>query len=163
MGWSKGTALLKSLMLGGGSPRGAVIAQHNIAQHYNSETPMKLIPALALLALMASAPAMAQDITYLKKAEVEELATGKIWKLTRLSNSSKLRWDIRKGGTLYANNLTAGGSDTAAWSVNDAGALCVKWRGTSRDGCMLVQNDGSKFKGYPENDSKTAFMEFTVE
>ena len=85
------------------------------------------------------------------------MASGKVWLLVLGHNQNKVRWDIRKGGQLYGNNRTGGGSDTAAWSVNDEGHICLQWRGNSRSGCSLIASEGGgKYKMYFEADLKNA-------
>jgi hypothetical protein len=120
-----------------------------------------LLLAFALQASAQTAPAApvapatpaAADATtaptpvFLKKAETEALASGKVWLLVLGSNQNKVRWDIRKGGMLYGNNRTINRSDTAEWSVNDEGHICLKWRGNSASGCSAIASDGTgKYK-----------------
>ncbi len=113
------------------------------------------------------APATADSAAvpvFLKKAETEALASGKVWLLVLGSNQNKVRWDIRKGGQLYGNNRTGGGSDSAAWSVNDEGHICTKWRGNSRSGCMLIASEGAgKYKMYFDADLKSTPSEMVLE
>jgi hypothetical protein len=94
---------------------------------------------IAAAAALAMPWAAAQDAAFLSKDEVTRLATGKKWDHTRLADNQKIRWDLREGGNLFANNYTANGSDSGSWLVNDEGQLCVKWRGRSQNRCVNVR------------------------
>jgi hypothetical protein len=99
---------------------------------------------LAAAAAVTLPCALAQDAPFLSKDEVTRLATGKKWDHTRLADSHKIRWDLRDGGNLFANNYTANASDSGSWSVNDKGQLCVTWRGRSQNRCVHVRKAADK-------------------
>lgn len=92
----------------------------------------------ATFLLLCGGVAQAQERTYLNKDEVVQLFVGKVSTFRRLADSNKVKWDIRSDGMLYANNLSSNGSDTAKWEVSEEGAICVKWRGRSQDGCFFT-------------------------
>ena len=102
----------------------------------------KLVFATVLL--VCGSLAQAQVRTYLDKGEVEQMFVGKVTTFLRLEGSYKVKWDIRPGGMLYANNITSGQSDVAKWEVNGDGGICVKWRGRSTDGCFFTFKSGDK-------------------
>ena len=112
---------------------------------------------------VASAQAPADAPAYLAKAEVEAIATGKKWKLHRLSDGQDITWDMREGGRLFGRNLTQNTGDNATWSVNDKGELCVKWRGNSNDGCLAVARDGDAYKTYNPAQPAKPFHTLAVE
>lgn len=123
---------------------------------------MKQVFAI-VLATFFSCAVHAQDRAYLSKAEVESLATGKKWTHVRSSDQNKVRWDLRPGGALFANNLSTGSSDAGKWSMNDLGQLCVKWRGTSADRCIAVSKEGEKLLMIDSGDLKGTFATLEVE
>jgi hypothetical protein len=120
---------------------------------------------LALLALAASfaSAALAQDRSFLPKADVEALANGKKWNHRRAADGHNVRWDLREGGNLFANNYTANGSDSGTWSVNDQGQLCVKWRGRSANRCVGVVKNGDKLTMVDAQEPAGTYGELTVE
>jgi hypothetical protein len=129
------------------------------AQIHAQTTPIAPAPEAA-----ATATATASAPVFLKKAEAEALASGKVWLMISGLSQNKVRWDIRKGGQLYGNNRTINGSDTAAWTINDEGHICLKWRGNSRSGCYLIANEGAgKYKLYFDLDLKGNPSEMVVE
>ncbi len=83
---------------------------------------------------------------FLAKAEVQTLAAGKTWNYKRADSGSDIRWELREGGALFANNYSANQKDSGTWSVNDQGQLCVKWRGNSIDRCVALLRDGDKVR-----------------
>jgi hypothetical protein len=103
------------------------------------------------------------DRSFLSKSEVEELANGKKWDHVRTADNQKIRWDLRSGGNLFANNYTAGGSDSGTWSVNDQGQLCVKWRGRSQNRCVAVAKEGGKVKLVDSADLSGVYADLSVE
>lgn len=107
--------------------------------------------------------ASAQDRAFLSRSEVEELANGKKWDHVRTADKQKIRWDLRSGGNLFANNFTAPGSDSGTWSVNEQGQLCVKWRGRSQDRCVAVAKEGGKIKLVDSADLSGEYAELSVE
>jgi len=116
-----------------------------------------------LLAAFFGCAVHAQDRAYLSKAEVDGLATGKKWTHVRSSDQNKVRWDLRAGGALFANNLSVGSSDAGKWSMNDLGQLCVKWRGTSTDRCIAVSKEGEKLLMIDSGDLKSIFATLEIE
>jgi hypothetical protein len=108
-------------------------------------------------------PVSAQNRTFLSRSEVEELANGKQWDHVRTADKQKIRWDLRSGGNLFANNYTAPGSDSGTWSVNEQGQLCVKWRGRSQDRCVAVANEGGKIKLVDSADLSGEYAELSLE
>lgn len=93
---------------------------------------------------LANAQAMPAERVYLDKGEVTQVLVGKVSTHIRASDSQKVKWDIRPGGTLYGSNLTGGSKDTARWEIKDDGAICLKWRGNSTDGCFYHFKSGDK-------------------
>lgn len=118
---------------------------------------------LVLLALSISMPVLAQDVTFLPKAEVETLAAGKKWIFIRSVDKQKISWDIRSGGNIFGNNLTVYGTDGGTWLVNEQGQLCTKWRGRSPDRCVALLKDGEKLKMIDSNDLKGTYGEIIAE
>ena len=123
---------------------------------------MKKVVALAL-AVSACFMAFSQERTFLTKAEVEPLTSGKKWTYVRARDGSKINWDMRSGGYLFANNRTNGRSDSGTWLVNDQGHICTKWRGNSGDGCFALFKEGEKIKRVGAEDLNGAADEVTVE
>jgi hypothetical protein len=123
---------------------------------------MKQILA-TVLALSACLTGFAQDRTFLPKPEVEALVSGKKWTWIRPRDGSKIYWDLRSGGNLFANNRTSGQSDAGTWLVNDEGQLCLKWRGSSGDGCYALYKDGDKLKRVGAQNLKGVAVDVEVE
>jgi hypothetical protein len=123
---------------------------------------MKKMAAVFLL-VSISMSAMAQERTFLPKTDVEALVNGKKWNHVRAADRQSIRWDLRNGAQLYANNLTTSRSDDGTWSVNDKGQLCVKWRGKSEDRCVAILKDGEKLKMVDSNNLNGVYAELTVE
>jgi hypothetical protein len=123
---------------------------------------MKKMTAIFLL-VSVPMTALAQERTFLPKADVEALANGKKWNHVRVEGGSKIRWELRNGGQLYANNFTANQSDSGTWLINDAGHLCVKWRGKSQDRCVAVLKEGETLKMVDSKDLKGVYADLTVE
>lgn len=123
---------------------------------------MKKLTAVCL-AFFLTVPAFAQNRTFLPKAEVESLATGKKWIHLRSADHKSIQWDLRSGGYLYGSGVTLPGRDSGTWLVNDQGQLCVKWRGRSVDRCVAVLKDGEKLIMVDSNDLNGVYAEFTVE
>lgn len=107
--------------------------------------------------------AWAQEQSFLSKADIEALANGKKWTHVRVGDGRKIRWDLRNGGQLLANNLSANSSDSGTWFINDMGQLCVKWRGKSIDRCVAVLKEGESLKMIDSNDLKGVYAELNVE
>ena len=116
-----------------------------------------------LVATSACICALAQERQFLAKADVEALASGKKWNHVRAQDKQAVRWDLRSGGSLFANNLTTRQSDSGSWSTNDQGQLCVKWRGKSQDRCVAVAKVGEKLQMVDSADLQGAYAELTVE
>ena len=110
---------------------------------------------IASFFLVCGAIAQAQDRTYLSKSEVEQLFVGKAVTHLRSADGSKVKWDFRSGGMLYGSNLTTSRTDSAKWEIKDDGALCLKWRGGSLDGCYFHFKNGDKLVR-TENNQPTA-------
>ena len=123
---------------------------------------MKKLALLALVAGFASV-AIAQDRAFLAKADVEALANGKKWNHKRAADGHNVRWDLREGGNLFANNYTVNGSDAGTWSVNDQGQLCVKWRGRSANRCIAVVKNGDKLTMVDSQELAGTYADLTVE
>lgn len=89
--------------------------------------------------------------SYLTKVEVEQTLGGKVHVFKHATSGSLLRWDLRSGGQMYYNNLTAsnsGGNGSGTWEVNDKGGLCVKWNRveSGNGGCSYFFRDGDKLE-----------------
>ena len=110
---------------------------------------------IASFFLVCAAIAQAQDRAYLSKSEVEQLIVGKEVTHLRSRDGNKVKWDIRPGGMLFASNLTSNSKDTAQWEIKGDGALCLKWRGNSQDGCFFHFKVGDKLVR-TENNQPTA-------
>lgn len=123
---------------------------------------MKKIVAVFLVGSIAM-PALAQERTFLPKAEVETLAAGKKWVHVRIADQNKVSWDLSSGGYFWGNNLTTGQTDKGTWLVNEQGRLCVKWHGRSTDRCVAVLKDGEKLKMVDSNDLNGVYADLTVE
>jgi hypothetical protein len=115
------------------------------------------------LALFLVAPALAQNRTFLSKAEVERIAAGKKWIHLRTTDQRKIQWDIRSDGNLWGSGFVGPNRDNGRWTVNDHGQLCVKWRGNSVDRCVAVAKDGEKLVMVDSNDLAGVYGELTVE
>ena len=73
----------------------------------------------------------------LDKPAVEALIVGHKLTFVRATDGNKVSWTIDKNGVLYGENYTRDSKDTARWTLNDKGELCLKWRGNSTDGCRV--------------------------
>jgi hypothetical protein len=113
--------------------------------------------------LLAASLAAAQAGPFLSAQEVSALAANKKWDHVRAADHHKVRWDLRSGGDLYATNMTQNASDSGTWSVNEAGQLCVKWRGRSANRCVHVRRTGEKLQMVDSNDLAGAYGDLTVE
>ena len=76
---------------------------------------MKEMAAVLLLVSVSMTALAQQERTFLPKADVEALANGKKGNHVRVEGGSKIRWDLRNGGQLLANNLAANQSDSGTW------------------------------------------------
>jgi hypothetical protein len=135
----------------------AISAPAPVTATPTSTAPAPTTPTLA--AQTIAAPVATTSSAFLTKQEVDAMSTGKKWKYSRMSDGQTIRWDLRSGGNLFGNNLSSSMSDSGSWSINEAGQLCTKWRGSSVDGCFAVQKDGDKFKMF---NSKTPDVQFGV-
>lgn len=117
---------------------------------------------LFAMAVAACFSAGGQDRDFLPKAEMETIASGKKWTFVR-QDGSKISWDMRSNGNLFANNRTNGRNDAGTWAVNEQGQLCTTWRGGSANACFVVFKDGEKFKRALASDAKGASDELTIE
>jgi hypothetical protein len=122
---------------------------------------MKMLTLLLVLPLSMSA--LAQDRTFLPKADVEALASGKKWVQIRAADQNKVIWDIQSDGAFFGSNVTTNQRDNGTWLVNEQAQLCVKWRGRSPDRCVAVLKDGENFKMVDSNDLQGTYAELTVE
>ena len=114
---------------------------------------------IASFFLVCCVIAQAQDRTYLSKSEVEQFIVGKTVTYLRSSDGSKIKWDIRSGGMLYGSNLTTSRTDSAKWEIKDDGAMCLKWRGSSQDGCFFHFKNGDKLVRTENNQPTAPFTE----
>ena len=96
------------------------------------------------MAFAACFSAGAQDRDFLPKAELETIAAEKKWTLVR-QDGSKIAWDMRSSGNLFANIRTNGRSDAGTWAVNEQGQLCTTWRGNLTNACFVVFRGAEKF------------------
>ena len=81
--------------------------------------------------------------SYLDKAQVEQTFIGKSMVFKR--GNEIVQWELRADGRLFATNRTRASRDAAAWQLSDDGKLCVKWRGSSQDGCRYYYKEGERF------------------
>ncbi len=102
----------------------------------------------------------AESEGFLDKAAVESLVTDHKLTYVRLADGNRVKWDIRTGGALYGENFTQGSKDTARWTIDEKGALCVKWKGNSTDGCRSFSVRDGKTLMF---DSTNAALVATVE
>ncbi|QHJ01334.1 hypothetical protein GT347_27110 [Xylophilus rhododendri] len=108
---------------------------------------MKHIALAACCAALTSAlPAHAADEatarTYLSADEVRKEFVGHVGVHQRMTDGAKGQWDIRGNGMVYGANLSTNGKDTGAWTIEADGALCMKWRGNTINGCYYTFRDG---------------------
>jgi hypothetical protein len=94
-----------------------------------------------------SAAATAAGLTaapeFMSAPEMKQLAEDKVWTFRRARDQQNVKWDIRKNGFLYGDNLSSGQRDTAKWKVTDRGELCVEWRGNSTNACVSVRRNAA--------------------
>ena len=119
-----------------------------------------MLPSATVLFMTA---ALAQEAAFLTRAEMESVAAGKIRNLISLTRQSKVRRDIQSNGFLYRHNVTLKLSDTAKWTVNDAGQICLNSRDGSRDGCSAVKKVDSKHQLFFDDRPDVPAREFTVQ
>ncbi len=101
---------------------------------------MKRFPStmsLAVIVLFASAAHAADAEGFLDKAAVETFLVDHKITFARHADNNRVKWDIRKNGALYGENLTLNSKDTARWTIDDKGVLCIKWKGNSTDACRV--------------------------
>lgn len=120
---------------------------------------------IGLLAFAAFFPALSQDKVFLTKSETEALAKGKVWNMVRVSDSNKIRLDFRADGGLYGNNYTYNATDSGTWAINDAGQICLTWRGRSQNACnaILKNSVADKRQMFDATSLDVLKAEFTVE
>lgn len=81
---------------------------------------------------------------FLDKAAIESLVIGHKLTFVRHDDKNAVLWAVDRNGTVYGDNLTRGSKDTARWTLNDKGELCLKWKGNSNDGCRLFSTVDGK-------------------
>ena len=123
---------------------------------------MKKLLVFACLAWLCH-PALAQDRTFMSKADAEGLAKGKKWNHVRAGDGAKVQWDLQGNGQLFGMNQSSGSRDQGKWAINDAGQLCVTWQGRSQNRCVAVLKEGDKLKLVDSGDLKGAYADMTVE
>ncbi|MEB0056336.1 hypothetical protein QN413_05925 [Variovorax sp. LG9.2] len=112
-----------------------------------ASAPISVAAPVAVAAPASTAPSAAAAAkgarSYLDKAQVEQTFIGKSMVFKR--GNEMVQWELRADGQLFATNRTRGSRDAAAWQLADDGKLCVKWRGSSQDGCRYYYKEGDKF------------------
>jgi hypothetical protein len=107
--------------------------------------------AVTLFASFAM-PTFSQDTKYLSSAEVQSLASGKVWLLVRTGDKKTVRWEIKSDGYIFGDNRTTPSRDVGNWTVSAKDQLCIRWKGKSYDNCYRVQREGEKINLFsPEN------------
>ena len=113
-------------------------------------------PAVPVSTASAGTAATGGVRKYLDKAQVEQTFIGKSMVFKR--GNEMIQWELRANGQLFATNRTRAGRDAAAWQLSDDGKLCVKWRGSSQDGCRYYYKEGEKFSITESNQPDAAVV-----
>ncbi|WPB59242.1 hypothetical protein [Xylophilus sp. GOD-11R] len=90
-------------------------------------------------ATAAAAPAAR---TYLGADDVRKEFVDHVVVHQRQTDGNKGQWDVRGNGMVYGANLSTNGKDTGNWTIEADGALCMKWRGNTVNGCYYTFRDG---------------------
>ena len=126
---------------------------------------MKALSAV-LLALCLTSLAFAQNRPFLSKAEVEALASGKVWSFpiqTGIWVGETMQWTLEAGGYLRAVAIAHPyAPDKGTWLVNEKAQLCVKFVGSFTDRCVAVLKDDGKLTMVDSNNMDGVFADLSV-
>jgi hypothetical protein len=112
--------------------------------------------ATLVLGLVFAAPGFAQERAFLSKDDVDKMVRGKKVTHLRHADNAKVLWELGANGSLNAANLSRGSSDSGNWALNDAGQICVTWRGRSEPRCVALARAGDKTVMVDSRDLKAA-------
>ncbi len=119
------------------------------------------IMSLGVGVLFAGTALAADAEGFFDKAAVETFLVDHKITFARHADNNRVKWDIRKNGTLYGENLTLNSKDTARWTIDDKGALCLKWKGNSADACRVFATRDAKTQMF--DPANTAVVVGTIE
>lgn len=101
-----------------------------------------------LIAVFAAIPLGigAQDINFLNQVDAKSALEGKALVFRRPSDGNELRWELKTGGYLFADNRSSGRRDSGNWEIRNDGALCTKFKGNSVESCSYFYLDQGTLK-----------------
>jgi hypothetical protein len=102
----------------------------------------------AVAALLHPIPAVADDRTYLSKAEIQESLIGKSILSKNLQSGTLSHWTYHPDGTVDASRAGLGKA-TGTWSIRDDGQMCVTM--VKRTGCRYWFRKGDSLANADTN------------
>jgi hypothetical protein len=92
-----------------------------------------------------SARTVLTDRVYLTKPEMERLLGGKSFVFKDVATGSIVRWELRDGGRMFANNQTTRYNVSGSWEIKDDGGLCIRFS-DGNSGCAYYFFVGEKLQ-----------------
>ena len=89
--------------------------------------------SLAALMLFLPMATWADGPIFLDKDQVHSALSGKAFLFKR--GESVVRWQFDASGHLFGNNRSNGQRDSAKWTVQSDGSVCLIWQGRSKNSC----------------------------
>jgi len=110
--------------------------------------------ALATFAIVLPGSALAEERTYLSKAEIEASLLGKTVVSKNIASGKLSQWEFRADGTVEAAGAL--GRAAGTWSVRDDGQTCVRMLG--RTGCRYWFRQGGAYANADTNQTNAPIV-----
>jgi hypothetical protein len=102
---------------------------------------LRIVLPAVLSSIVFGLSANAQEVAFFSNSDAEAALVGKVLLFKRPSDGKELRWELKQGGYLFANNRGSGKQDSGSWEVKDDGGLCTKFKGNSVESCYYFYRD----------------------
>ena len=110
--------------------------------------------SLATFAIVLPGSALAEERTYLSKAEIEASLLGKTVVSKNIASGKLSQWEFRADGTVEAAGAL--GRAAGTWSVRDDGQTCVRMLG--RTGCRYWFRQGGAYANADTNQTNAPIV-----